>query len=74
MPESVVHFVVRMPSALHEKLSSRAMEEKASLNAMIVAILRKIMERPKPNGQSSTPNDTPTAGVGGAAEQGQMAR
>jgi predicted HicB family RNase H-like nuclease len=45
MPESVVHFQVRMPPALHEKLSSRAMDEKASLNALIVEILREAMER-----------------------------
>lgn len=45
MPETVVHFQVRMPPDLHEWLSSRAREEKSSLNALIVAMLREAESR-----------------------------
>ena len=40
MPETVVHFQIRMPPALHERLASWAKEDKASLNALIVSILK----------------------------------
>ncbi len=33
MPETVVHFQIRMPPVLHEQLASWAKEDKASLNA-----------------------------------------
>ena len=36
MPETVVHFQIRMPPVLHEQLASWAKEDKASLNALIV--------------------------------------
>jgi hypothetical protein len=45
MPETVVHFQIRMPPVLHEKLASWAKEEKASLNALIVGILEKAIEQ-----------------------------
>lgn len=45
MPETVVHFQIRMPPALHEMLSSRAREEKNSLNALVVTILQKAVEQ-----------------------------
>ena len=45
MPETVVHFQIRMPPPLHERLASRAKEEKTSLNALVVAILRDAGER-----------------------------
>lgn len=45
MPETVVHFQIRMPPDLHEHLSSRARQEKSSLNALIVSILRTAEER-----------------------------
>ncbi len=45
MPETVVHFQIRMPPDLHEHLASRARQEKSSLNAMIVSILRTAEER-----------------------------
>ncbi len=45
MPETVVHFQIRMPPALHERLASRAREEKNSLNAMIVALLTVAVDR-----------------------------
>ena len=41
MPESVVHFQIRMPPHLHERLSSWAKDDKASLNALVVEILEK---------------------------------
>ncbi|QDV35330.1 toxin-antitoxin system HicB family antitoxin [Tautonia plasticadhaerens] len=44
MPETVVHFQIRMPPYLHEELASRAKEQKASLNAMVVEILREAVE------------------------------
>jgi hypothetical protein len=45
VPETVVHFQIRMPPATHERLASRAREEKSSLNALIVAILTEAFER-----------------------------
>ena len=54
MPETVVHFQIRMPPYLHEELASRAKEEKASLNAMVVEILREAMER---RGSGDGPSD-----------------
>jgi hypothetical protein len=39
MPETVVHFQIRMPPPMHEKLASWAREDKRSLNALIVALL-----------------------------------
>jgi predicted HicB family RNase H-like nuclease len=53
MPETVVHFQIRMPPDLHEQLSSRAREEKSSLNALIVSILKAAEERVASNGSSS---------------------
>lgn len=44
MPETVVHFQIRMPPEIHEKLASWAREDKESLNALVVAILRKAYE------------------------------
>ncbi len=41
MPETVVHFQIRMPPVLHEQLASWAKDDKASLNALIVGILEK---------------------------------
>ncbi len=45
MPETVVHFQIRMPPFLHERLASRARDEKSSLNALVVALLSDAMER-----------------------------
>ena len=44
MPETVVHFQIRMPPEIHEKLASWAREDKESLNALVVTILRKAYE------------------------------
>ncbi len=44
MPETVVHFQIRMPPDLYEKLSSWAEDEKASLNVLIVETLQKALE------------------------------
>jgi predicted HicB family RNase H-like nuclease len=45
MPETVVHFQIRMPPSLHEQLATRARDDKTSLNLLIVAILRDAAER-----------------------------
>jgi predicted HicB family RNase H-like nuclease len=46
MPETVVHFQIRMPPHLHEQLASWAKEDKASLNLLVVGILEKaVMSR-----------------------------
>jgi predicted HicB family RNase H-like nuclease len=47
MPESVVHFQIRMPPQQHEKLATWAKEEKVSLNLLVVGILEKAMDRHK---------------------------
>ena len=45
MPETVVHFQIRMPPPMHERLASRARDEKSSLNALIVSLLSLAIER-----------------------------
>lgn len=44
MPETVVHFQIRMPPPLHERLASMAKESKESLNALVVELLRQAAE------------------------------
>ena len=44
MPETVVHFQIRMPPVLHERLASWAKDDKASLNALVVEILQRAPE------------------------------
>jgi predicted HicB family RNase H-like nuclease len=44
MPETVVHFQIRMPPDLHERLASWAKQDKASLNMLVVGILEKAVE------------------------------
>jgi predicted HicB family RNase H-like nuclease len=44
MPETVVHFQIRMPPVLHEQLASWAKEDKASLNALIVGLLEEAIK------------------------------
>lgn len=58
MPETVVHFQIRMSPVLHEHLASRAKAEKASLNALVVTILQQALERRQ------------AAGTGNGAEPG----
>jgi predicted HicB family RNase H-like nuclease len=58
MPESVVHFQIRMPPVLHERLASLALERKESLNAMVVEALRAAVEAKagrKPAGRDGHP-------------------
>jgi predicted HicB family RNase H-like nuclease len=45
MPETVVHFQIRMPPVMHERLASWAKADKASLNLLIVDILEKAIDR-----------------------------
>jgi predicted HicB family RNase H-like nuclease len=44
MPETVVHFQVRMPPDIHERLASWAKADKASLNQLVVDILEKAID------------------------------
>jgi predicted HicB family RNase H-like nuclease len=44
MPESVVHFGLRMPPLLHEGLASWAKDDNASLNTLIVELLQKALK------------------------------
>ncbi|MDE2507632.1 MAG: toxin-antitoxin system HicB family antitoxin [Planctomycetota bacterium] len=48
MPETVVHFQIRMPPVLHEQLASKAKDDKLSLNALIVGILEKAAAEHEP--------------------------
>lgn len=43
MPETVVHFQLRMPPELHEKLSTQAKNGRISLNALIVTFLDRVV-------------------------------
>jgi predicted HicB family RNase H-like nuclease len=59
MPETVVHFQVRMPPPLHERLSSQAKEDKSSLNALVVSLLTRALDHPEkknttPSGQAGS--------------------
>jgi predicted HicB family RNase H-like nuclease len=45
MPETVVHFQVRMPPDIHERLASWAKSDKASLNQLVVDILEKAIDQ-----------------------------
>ena len=44
MPETVVHFQIRMRPDIHERLASWAKDDKASLNALVVEILQNAMK------------------------------
>jgi predicted HicB family RNase H-like nuclease len=50
MPETVVHFQIRMPPVLHERLASWAMDKKISHNAAVVAKLKEALERREAKG------------------------
>jgi predicted HicB family RNase H-like nuclease len=45
MPETVVHFQIRMPPVLHEQLATWAKEDKASLNMLVVGLLEQAVDR-----------------------------
>jgi predicted HicB family RNase H-like nuclease len=53
MPETVVHFQIRMPPVLHERLASWAMDKKISLNVTVVTFLKEALERHEPKGGQS---------------------
>jgi predicted HicB family RNase H-like nuclease len=59
MPETVVHFQIRMPPHLHEHLASRAKDEKTSLNALVVAILKEAADRREAGGSAPGPAVAP---------------
>jgi hypothetical protein len=45
MPETVVHFQIRIHPAVYEQLASWAKEGKESLNALVVRTLKEAVER-----------------------------
>lgn len=45
MAETVVHFQIRMPPPMHERLASRARDDKSSLNALVVSLLSAAVEQ-----------------------------
>ena len=53
MPETVVHFQIRMPPGLHEKLASRAKDDKESLNGLVVEILQQALKDHESNEKTS---------------------
>jgi len=50
MAETVVVIQVRMPPALHARLSDRARQAKASFNSLIVTLLQACLERDDDDG------------------------
>jgi predicted HicB family RNase H-like nuclease len=44
MPESLVHFQIRMPPDLYERLASRAKDDRESLNALVVETLQEALK------------------------------
>jgi predicted HicB family RNase H-like nuclease len=44
MPETVVHFQIRMRPDIYEKVASWALNDKVSLNALVVEILQNAMK------------------------------
>jgi hypothetical protein len=60
MPETVVHFQLRMPPELHEKLATQAKGNRVSLNALIVRILDQIVEHPEGEPRHRTSMSEPT--------------
>ncbi|MGA7498690.1 MAG: toxin-antitoxin system HicB family antitoxin [Isosphaeraceae bacterium] len=45
MPETVVHFQIRMSPDIHERLASWAKADKASINKLVVDVLEKAVGR-----------------------------
>ena len=53
MPETVVHFQIRMPPDLYEKLASWAKDDKVSLNALVVETLQEALENHESDDKAS---------------------
>jgi len=53
MPETVVHFQIRMPPDFHERLVSWAKDDKESINALVVEILEKAVKDHESNDKTS---------------------
>jgi predicted HicB family RNase H-like nuclease len=51
MPETVVHFQIRMPPDLHERLASLAKQRRTSLNLLVVDLLREASDAHHGTGQ-----------------------
>jgi len=60
MPATVVHFQIRMPPHLHEKLASWARQDHESLNNLIIGILESAEEN----------HNTPSEGSARVDERG----
>jgi len=45
MPETVVHFQIRMPPDIHERLASWAKSDKVSLNQLVVEVLKNAIDQ-----------------------------
>ena len=59
MPETVVHFQIRMAPELHQRLATWAKDDKASLNALVVTILEGAAA------QHNAKPEHPASGAGG---------
>ena len=55
MPATVVHFQIRMPPALHERLANWAVRDRESINNLIVGILERAEERHRTPGDALVP-------------------
>ena len=55
MPETVVHFQIRMPPYLYEQLASWAKDDKASLNALVVELLQIAVQDQESDDKTSRP-------------------
>ena len=55
MPATVVHFQIRMPPALHEKLANWAIKDRESINNLIVGILERAEEGHRAPSDGSAP-------------------
>ncbi len=66
MPETVVHFQVRMPPDIHERLASWAKDHKASINQLVVEVLGKAVEQHQEKLQPTGARDTIGAGAAGS--------
>lgn len=63
MPETVVHFQIRMPPAMHERLASRSRDERVSLNALIVMLLGDAIARRNPATHEEAPGQDEHQGL-----------
>ena len=53
MPETVVHFQIRLNPASYERLSTWAREDRESLNALVVRLLKEAAEAHAPKEEAA---------------------